>query len=141
MALALVQTGENGNVSPQIQQDVQLHGRVVGLPTCPREKRHAQFDDRGIQSEQICLQLRNGQLPVAIHTLSSPHQHSRHLAEHTPIAMVVGIGQIGSGDSSPDAHAVGQGRTVTEACFDSSQTFPMGKLSKNHRGKVIVNLQ
>lgn len=141
VTFSLVQTGESREIAPQVQQDVQLHGRMVRLPTRPRKRRRAQFDDSGIQGEQIRLQLRDGQLPVYIHALGTSHQHSSYLAENTPIAMIVGVGKIGSSDSSPDAHLISQGRTVNQTGFDSAQTFPIGKLCINKGRKMIVYSQ
>src|SRR5579859_2190482 len=131
-----VKAGEDRNVCCEIEEHVELHGRMAALPPRPREKCQAQLDQRRIQSEQREGQVRLRWM-IGVQSLRSPHQNGRHLREHVPVSLRVGISQIAALDLAPDAGVVKQLATRLQAGLDVAQALAIRQLRKNHRREMI----
>ena len=66
-----------------------------------------------------------------------PDQDLGEVGVDAPVAVLVGVGQGGSGDPSPDAHVVQLGANGPQAGLDVAQTFPEGQLREGHAEKLI----
>ena len=60
------------------------------------------------------------------------------VAEDAPVAMLVGIGQRGAGDTTTKAHVIELGLLSPQADFDIAQTFAVGKLGKGQTEELIA---
>src|ERR1035437_9490683 len=123
----LVQAGKNRNVCPEIEQHIELYGRMATLPPRPWEERQAQFDQRRIQREQSKRQIRLRRL-VGVQPLRPPHQNGRHFGKHAPIPLGVRVSQIAALDRSTDAGVVQQSAPRFEAGLDVAQALPICQL-------------
>ena len=136
----LVQTGEYRDVCAQIEQHAELHRGQGLLPARPWKQGQTQFDHRGIQREQVGLQS-ECRRPIHVKSLRPTHQDAGDRSEDPPVAMIVGVGQIGSRHATTKSHAVCDRRTRAQARLDAPQALSISQLRKNHRRKMIVNTQ
>ena len=137
MPAPLVNAGKDGNVCPEIEKHIELHGRMAALPPRPREKCQAQLDQRRIQREQSERQIRLWRL-TGVQTLSSAHQNRCHFRKHAPISVGVRVCQIATLHSPADAGVVKQLAPRFQARLDVAQALPIRQLCKYHRREVIV---
>lgn len=136
----IVQTRENRNVAAQIEQHIELYGSQGFLPASLRKHGHAQLDYRGIQRKQVRFQT-EFRCGVRIVPLRPSHQGAGDGSEDTPVAIIVGVRQIGPSHPNANTHVIRKCRTRAQAGLDSPQTPPVGQLGKNHRRQMIVKLK
>jgi len=117
-----------------------LTAGLGALPTSPRKERQAQFDQTGIDCEQLAVQPQFGRI-VCVKPTGSAHQHRRHFREHLRIAMFVRVGQIAALDRPANPRVVEQATARTQARFDVAQALAIGQLGKDHRREMIVGRQ
>ena len=72
---------------------------------------------------------------TAVPTL--PDQDLGEVGVDAPVAVLVGLGQGGSGDPSPDAHVIQLGANGSQARLDVAQTLPERQLREDHAEKLI----
>ncbi len=89
----------------QIEQRVQLHGRLGGAKRRPREHRQAQIDGRGIEGIHGIGQF-YAEVLVDVERAGLGDQPLSQLEVDAPVARFVGIGQRRASDRRADAHVV-----------------------------------
>ncbi len=133
----LFQTGKSGDVSSQIQQEIELHRRLGTLPLCPRKELQAQIDDRGVQSEQVAIKIDR-----KVHRLIRPartlHQKRSQVGKQAPIAILVCIGDVGPCGPSTDSTVVKQRLSGTQTHLKIPKALPKRELGEDHRCEVVV---
>ena len=138
VAIPLVETGKYGNVVPQVQQDVQLHRRLLLLPPRPWTQCQAELDHGRIQGEQVRFQAQL-ERRVRVEPTRTAHEDRSDLREDTPVPLFVRVRQVRPRDPAADPHVIGPRRPRLQAGLDVAQSLPIGQLGKNHRGEVIVD--
>ena len=136
--LAVGDVNETGDVASQIQQRVQLDGRLRRAKRCPGKHRQAQVDgagiervDRGIefQSKWVCC-------------IQGSRQTNQMLGEvgiDLPRACRVRIGQrIARNRLTTKAHVVQPSRLSAQVDFDVAQGLAVGQLGKCHGEELIL---
>ena len=134
---------ERRDVSPQIQKGVEFDGGLPFAESRPREKGKTQVDRRGVEGVHRVLQFhRKGIVDVQIP--GGPDQNLGEVGVDAPVAVsesstcwLVGLGQGGSGDPSPDAHVIQLGANGSQARLDVAQTLPERQLREGHAEKLI----
>src|SRR5438874_4143374 len=76
---------------------------------------------------------------VAIKLAGTPHQDLRHRGEHPPITPFIGIGKVGSGQTSSESEMILQSGTRVEAGNDVAQAFAISQLAKAQGQKMIIS--
>jgi hypothetical protein len=116
---------------------VQFDCGIGMLPVRPGKKCQTQINQRSIKRITELRQIRLQGL-VSIKTGGSPHQQLSDSGDGTPIPMLIGIGQIGSGQPRAEAgliNAIGSGVQTDDQI---AQAFPTGELSKTQSQKMVV---
>lgn len=134
--LAVGDLDERGDVPTQIQKGVEFDGGLPFPESRPWEKGKAQVDRRGVEGIHRLLQFHSKGV-VDVQVPGRPDQYLGEVGVDTPVAVLVGLGQGGSGDPSPDAHVVQLGADGSQAGLDVAQTFPEGQLREGHAEKLI----
>ena len=80
----------------------------------------------------------DGQRFVAIKFASRVDQSLGKVAENTPVARLVGIGERGAGDVTTRAHVIELRLLRPQAGFDIAQTFAVSELSKGQAEELIA---
>ncbi len=83
---------KTGEIAPQVQQRVQLHGSLATTEPRPRKQTQAQIDGGRVQSVNRLLQ-RHGQRVVSVQLASACDQHLGEVGIDLPVVFAVGIGQ------------------------------------------------
>lgn len=129
-------TDEYRDGAGQIDLGMQFD-RGLGFPEVrPREHGKAQVDCRGINGIDHLFKIE----PVGVIRIEFASFADENLSESfidTPIAELVRISQIGSGDVAPDTHRVPL-RTIAQASFDIPQTLAEGDLGESHREELVA---
>lgn len=117
---------------------MEFDGGRRALPLPPRKEFQAQSDQRGVQgiADQREFRVRGGQ---GVEPPGPPHQHLGDLRQDAPVAVLVGIGQIGAGDPGAKARLISPAGPGIEADFQIAQTFPPGQMREAQRQKMIVS--
>ena len=98
--LAVGDVDEGGDRSPEIEQRVQLHGRLGGAKRRPREHRQAQIDGRGIEGIHGISQF-YAEVLVDVERAGLDDQALSQLEVDAPVARLVGIGQRRRATAAP----------------------------------------
>jgi len=127
---------EYGDRASQVHQRVQLDSGLGLSEIGPREEAQAQVDGAGIQGVNHLLDI---QIRIVFGT-KPPCPADEYLSQigiNTPVAVLVGVGQVGAGDVAAKAHRVKM-RGVAQAGLDVAQTLPESHLRKGHRQELIA---
>ncbi len=125
-----------GDIAPQVQQRVQLHGRLARAELGPGEQGQAQVDDRGVQRIRCLVQFDT----EGLGRVEGPRPGDQPLGEvgeDSPVADLVGVGQRVAGDRVPEAHVVEFGLGQAEARLDVPQTLPVGELGVRQTEELV----
>ena len=133
---AVSNNDKGGNTSSEIQKSVQLHSAFVNSEFGPREKRQTQIDGSRVQSVGGLIQL-DAKGVVGIKPTSLGNENLGKVGIDPPIPDLIGMSQSVAGDVASKAHMVELPLSRTEACFDVSEAFPIGELSKGHAEKLV----
>ena len=133
---AIADVEKRRDVAPQVQQRVQLDGRLGRAKRSPSKYRQAKIDGAGIQSVDRVLEVDAKRFP-GIKTTGGGNERLGKVGIDTPVAALVGIGQGTARNPAVDAHVVQLARLRAQARFDIAQTFPVGQLSERH-AEVLV---
>ncbi len=120
---------ESGNIAPQIQQGVKLYSSFALSIPCPWKERKTEVDHYGVKYIGSLVQLHPKVLP-GIEFSGSFDQYMGKIRIDAPVAFLVGVGQSAAGDLAADTGMIEFGLHCAKACFDVSQAFSIGKLSK-----------
>ena len=134
--LAVGDVDEGGDRSPQIEQRVQLHGRLGGAKRRPREHRQAQIDGRGIEGVDGIGQF-HAEALVDVERAGLDDQPLGQLEVDAPVARLVGIGQRRASDRRADAHVVKLAGLSRQTHFDIAQALAVGQLREGHDAKLL----
>src|SRR5450756_2541700 len=134
--LAVRDVDEGGNRSPQIEQRVQLDGRLGGAKRRPREHRQAQIDGRSIEGIHGIGQFYTEVL-VDVERAGLDDKPLSQLEVDAPVARFVGIGQRRASDRRADAHVVKLAGLSRQTHFDIAQAFAVGQLREGHDAKLL----
>jgi hypothetical protein len=122
--------------SPQIEQRVQLHGRLGGAKRRPREHRQAQIDGRGIEGIHGIGQF-YAEVLVDVERASLGDQPLSQLEVNAPVARLVSIGQRRASDRRTDSHVVKLAGLSRQTHFDIAQALAVGQLREGHDAKLL----
>ena len=134
--LAVGDVDEGGDRPPQIEQRVQLHGRLGGAKRRPRKHRQAQIDGRGIEGIDGIGQF-YAEVLVDVERAGLDDQALSQLEVDAPVAQLVGIGQRRASDCRADAHVVKLPGLSRQTHFDIAQAFAVGQLREGHDAKLL----
>ena len=128
---------ECGDVAAQVEERVQLDGRL-GLPEPrPRKERQAQVDRGGIERVDRVVEIE----AVAFLVIQAPRRVDEVLRERgvePPVPDAVGVGKRVSRHAAADAHVIELARLGTQAGLDVAQARPVGQLGKRHAPVLIA---
>ncbi len=127
---------ERRNGPAQVQQRVQLDGRLGGLKRRPVEQAQAQIDGGGVQGVDGVVQLQ-AQRFAGVELARSSHQHHRQGGPNTPIAGLVRIGQRRALHRRAKAHRVELVGVGRQAQFDVAQALAPGQLRIGHGAELF----
>ena len=127
MHFAVGNADKCGDIAPQVQQGVHLHGSLALSELCPREQREAQVDGGRVQRVQTLIQVHADRVA----DVQGPRDANQDLGEigiDPPVARFVGVGQCGARHLGAESHAVELGAERTQARFDIAEAFAVGQL-------------
>lgn len=127
---------ETGNGTAQIQQRIDLDGRLGGAKSRPRKQAQAQVDSSGIQCVSGGVEF-HGKAVVRVELSGPSNQVGSQVGVEMPIAPFVGIGQCAATDSSTKSHVIKMLGTRTQTDLQIAQTLPKRQLSEGHAHKLI----
>jgi len=126
---------EARDVAAQVDQRVQLDGRLGGAKPRPRKQRQAQVDRRGIERVDRVFQI-DAEGLVHVESARDANRVLRNLRVDAPIARFVCIGKRALGHRSANAQVVELGRVRTQTGFDVAQALAVGQLRKRHAAEL-----
>ena len=127
---------EHGDRTTQVDQRMEFDGGFSSLKTGPGKQTHTEVDRGRIQGVDDLVDF----LDVGIASIQNsrlPYQDLRDSHEYAPIAVFVGIGDIGSRHFSANSHCVEKLALRGEAGFDVAQALAESELGKGHAKKLI----
>ena len=127
---------EGGDIAAQIEQRMELHGRLGGSERCPREYGQAQIDGRGIQRIDGVVEL-DRQRVIGIKPPRDADQVLGEVGIDAPVAHGVGIGQRVAGDVAAETQMVELGRLRTKASFNIAQALAPGQL-RERQAQILI---
>jgi hypothetical protein len=133
---AVADVKERRDIATQVQQRVQLDGRLGRAKRRPRKYRQAQVDGAGIQSIDRVFQI-DAKRFCGIKTAGDGNERLGKVGVDAPVAHRVRIGQGVAGDIAADAHMIELSRLRSQARLDVAQAFAIGKLCKRHTEILI----
>ena len=113
---AIADVDERRDVAAQVQERVQLDGRLGRAKRSPRKYRQAQVDGTGIQSIDRVFQIDAKGFP-GIKTTGDGDERLGKVGVNAPVAALVGIGQSTARHPALDAHVVELARLRAQARF------------------------
>ena len=127
---------ELGNGASQVDHCVELDRRLPLSEASPGKEVHAQAYRGRVDGVDDLVDCRY----VSVRRVQPPRLADEHLSEleiDPPVAMLVGVGEIGSGHLAADAHRVEQAGLGAKARFDVPQTLWESQLGEDHAQKLI----
>jgi len=125
-----------GDGAAQVDHGVQLD-RGFPLPEAgPGKETHAQVYRGSVDGVDDLVDLRH----VSVRGVQLPRLADENLGEleiDSPVPMLVGIGETGSGHRSAYAHRVEQSGLGLKAGLDVSQAFPESELGEGHAKELV----
>ena len=134
--LPLCDGDESRNRTPQVDHGMELDRRFLPSEPSPREEVHTQVYCRSVDCVNDLVDFCYVAV-VTIQLAGLANENLRELEEDPPIPVLVGIGDIGSGDISSDSHGVKQPGLRCQARFDVPQTFSKRELRKDHAKQLV----
>ena len=120
----------------QVNLSVQLDRRLCAAEMGPGEHRQAQVDSGSVHGINHLIKIESiGVCGIKVSCLAN-----KDLSEcfiDTPVSMLVGIGEVRSGDIAANAHRIAVG-TTTETRFNVAETLTESDLRKDHCEKLIT---
>jgi hypothetical protein len=137
VCLAIGDVNESGNRASQVQQGVQLDGRLVCSKRRPRVNRQTQIDRSGVERINGGVQV-DGQRILRIQGPRHRNQVLRKVGVDLPWASGICIGQRVARDSlATQAHVVQALGLRTQVDLDVAKRLPIGQLRKSHGQKLV----
>ena len=120
---------ETGDVAAQVDQGMELDGRLASTKPCPREEGQAQIDGGGIESVDGLFQI-DGQRFARIQLAGAGNENVREIGVDAPVAFLVGLGERVPRDVAPDARVIEFGLHRVQADLDVAKADPVGQLGE-----------
>ena len=136
MPLAIADANEGRNIAPQVQQRVQLDGRLGRAKRRPRKHRQAQIDGGGVQSVDGIFQI-DPKGFVGIEPSGHCDQALGEVAVDAPVASCVGVGQGVARHRAAETQVIKFGGLSTQTGFDVAQALAKRQLRKGHAEVLI----
>ena len=136
MQLAVGNVNKARNRPTQVEQGVQLDGRLGGAKRRPRKHRQAQVDGGGIEGVD-CVRQIHAKRVGCIEFSRLGNQSLGKVGVDAPVAPFVGIGQRGAAHRLAQSHMVELRRLRRKTNFDVAQTLPVSELGKGHATKLL----
>ena len=133
---AVADVEERRDIAAQVQQRVQLDGRLGRAKRRPGKHRQTQVDGAGIQSVDRVFEIDTKRF-CGIKTTSDGNERLGKVGVDAPVPALVGIGQSAARDPALDAHVVELALLRAQARFDVAQTFSISQLRKRHAEVLI----
>ena len=127
---------KRGDVAPQVQQRVHLHGGLVPAELGPGEQRKAQVDGGRVQSVETLIEIHADRI-AGVQRPRDANQDLGEIGIDPPVARLVGVGQCGARHLGAESHVVELGAERTQARFDVAQAFAVGQLGERHAEELI----
>lgn len=136
VSLAIGDRDEHRDGALQIDNGVKLDC-AFGFPESrPREEAEAQIDGGCVQGIDALVDLFDVGVASVQHSRLSDKNLSE-FEEDTPVAVFVGVGEIGSSRFPTQPHGVKKSALRTQTRLDISQALPEGELSEGHAKELI----
>lgn len=136
MQLAVADMDKAGDIAAQIEQRVQLDGRLGGAKRCPGKYRQAQVYGRGIERVDGLGQLHPKRL-VRIQAAREANQPLSEARVDAPVACGIGVGQRVARDATTDPQVIELGGLGSQARLNIAQTLSIRQLRKRHAQVLI----
>ena len=133
---AVADVDEGWDRPAQVQQRVQLDGRLGGAKRRPVEQGQTQIDGAGVQRVDRVVQA-NVQRIARVKFAGSANQHRSQVRPDAPVAGLVGIGQRGAFDGRAKAHRIQLARIGRQTRLDIAQALAPGQLRERHRTQLL----
>src|SRR6266478_148445 len=133
---AIADVEKRRDVAAQVQQRVQLDGRLGRAKRRPSKYRQAQVDGAGIQSVNRVFEIDAKRFP-GIKTTGDGDERLGKVGVDAPVPALVGIGQSTARHPALDAHVVQLAPLRAQTRFDVAQTLSIGQLSKS-QAEIMV---
>lgn len=141
MELSVAYQYKGGDVSPQVQHRMDLHGSPGIFSRGPAEKRKAQRNGGGIQCEDLVVQSDTGGRAIRVH---GPHQADKVLpevGEYSPIPALVGTRERGSVDVPAETKVIELVPMCLETGRDVPKGIPGGELSEEQLHELVPTIE
>ncbi|MEY3740509.1 MAG: hypothetical protein RLZZ192_1185, partial [Pseudomonadota bacterium] len=133
---AVADVDEGWNRAPEVEQGVQLDGRLDFAKRRPLEQAQAQVDGDGVLGVDRVLEIES-QVLVQIKLAITSDQNCGQVGPYAPVARLVGIGQGGAVNAVAKSHGVKLARVGSKSHFDVSQALAPSQLCKSHDAKLL----
>jgi len=136
--LAIADVNEARDAAAQVQQRMQLDGRLGRAKRCPTKQTQAQVNRAGIQRVHLASDVDiQSQRFIGIELVGAANQHRCKVSPDAPIASFVGIGQSGSTHCLTQTHTVELGRIGAQRGLNIAQRFAPGELRIGHDAEML----
>src|SRR5205823_12165294 len=129
MHFAVGNADKRGDIAMEVEQRVHLHGAFVATELRPRKQRQAEIDRGGIQCVHAVVEIHADGIG-GVEGPGDADQGLRKVGKDTPVTRLIGVSQSGPRHFAAYSEMVEFASHRTQACFDVSQAFPVGQLSK-----------
>jgi len=133
---AITDVDEAGNVAAQVEQRMQLDGRLGRPKRSPRKYRQAQIDRGRIQCVDCLLEIDAKRL-VHVKRARNSDQALREVGVDAPVANRIRIGQRVARYRAAKTYVVELGGLAAQTGFDVAQTLSIGQLCEGHAQKLV----
>ncbi len=134
--LSVADVDEAGNVATQVEQRMQLDGRLGRPKRSPRKYRQAQIDSGRIQCVNRLREI-DAKRFVHIERARYSNQALCKVGIDAPVSNRIRIGQRVARYRAAKAHVVELGGLAAQTRFDVAQTLAIGQLRERHAQKLI----
>ena len=134
--LAIADVDEARDIAAQIEQRVQLDGRLGGAKWRPRKHRQAQIDGGGIECVNCVVQFDPKGL-FGIQPTGDANETLRKVGIDAPVAHGIGIGQRVAGHVRANAQMVQLGALGAQTGFDVAQALAVSQLREGHGAELL----
>ena len=127
---------KTGNVAAQIDQGVELDGRLASAEVCPRKEGQAKIDGGGIEGIDRLLQI-DGEPILSVEFARLGNEDVSEVGIDAPVALLVGFGQSVACDRAAKAQVIKFGADGVQTGFDIAETVTAGELCERHAEELI----
>ena len=134
---AIGDVNETGDVAAQVQQRMQLDGRLGCAKRCPGEHRQAQIDGAGIEGVDRGIEFQSKRL-LGVQGTRQANQMLGEVGVDLPRPCGVRVGQrVARNSLATKSHVIKPMGLGTQVDFDVAQGLPIGQLGESHRKELV----